>query len=259
MVDHAEVAMEEVKVTTRKWRLGKEDLGINFVKACIAELIGTALLILICVGCANSRVLPSLEASDMKLQPLYFLTISFAFGLGIAGLVHILSDVSGGHVNPAVSFALFLDRRISFLHMLGYIVAQFLGGFGGAAVLYAIGNHGALAKIAGGNGYNTDDINHAQAFFLEAFGTMFLVLTVLATINEGRGHRPSYLQPLAIGISIFVVNIWLIPYTACGINPVRGSVWNIVIGQADVQILVFLFAPFVGALAAVPLFNVIFS
>jgi len=268
-----DVTIENINVTTgeldrrdppkspkRRWRLGVEDMGLCFLRACCAELIGTCLLILICVGCANSRVLGALYTGSLSLRPLYYLGISIAFGFGIGGIVHILSDASGGHVNPAVSFALFLERRVSFLQMLFYIISQFAGGFLGAGILYGIGNHGADGlTIYGGNAYTETDINHAQAFFLEAFGTMFLILTILSTIEEGRGHAPSYLQPFSIGISILVMHIWLIPYTNCGINPVRGSVWNIVIGQATVQTLVFVFAPFVGSIIAVLLYNGIFK
>lgn len=236
----------------RKWSLGLEDLNLKLVKACIAEFLGTLMLILFCVGSANSR---SLEALNTN-APLYYIAISIAFGLGIGGIVHIISDVSGGNVNPAVSLALFIDARMSLLKMLFYWVSQFLGGFVGAGLLWGLGNHGDINNSAYYGWTSYTDINGAQAFFLEAFGTMFLVLTILATINERRGHAPSFLQPLAIGFSILVLHIFLIPYTNCGINPVRGSVWNIVTGKGtDSKILVYLFGPLLGAAAAVPLYN----
>ena len=65
-------------------------------------------------------------------------------------------------------------------------------------------------KIAGVNSYNTEMINTGQAFFLEVFGTMFLILTILATISEKRGHHASYLQPFAIGVAILVMHIFLV-------------------------------------------------
>lgn len=254
------VAKKPVK---RRWTLGLNDIGMDLVRACAAEALGTFFLILICVGSANSRVLDQLSntTGTLHLQPLYYIGISFAFGIGIGGIVHILADASGGHVNPAVSFALFLDKRISFVGMVFYMIAQFAGGFAGAGVLYGLGNHGddALKNISGGNSYDPEFLNWGQAFFFEVFGTMFLVLTILSSINESRGHAPSYLQPLAIGLSIFVVHIWLIPYTNCAINPVRGVVWNIIIGQAGSQSFIFLFGPLVGGGLAVPIFNFIFN
>jgi len=240
--------------------LGPDDLDWCLLRKFGAEFFGTMFLIIFCVGSANSRALAALGTNSGG----YYLAISCAFGLGIGGIVHLLSSSSGGHVNPAVSFALFLDKRISLLVLIVYIIAQFLGGFAGAGILYGLGNHDALVTeklngIKGANSFDVDHINTAQAFFLEVFGTMFLVLTVLATTTEKRGHAPSYLQPLSIGIAILVMHIFLIPYTNCGINPVRGTVWNIITGLTDSQTVIFLFAPLVGSIVAVPLHNIFFA
>jgi len=247
-----QVRVEPSKSIKRRWTVGLEDINLKLLKACIAEFLGTMMLILFCVGSANSRSLEALGGN----APLYYIAISIAFGLGIGGIVHIISDVSGGNVNPAVSLALFLDARMSLIKMICYIVFQFLGGFAGAGLLYGLGNHGDIANSAYYGWTSYDKINGAQAFFLEAFGTMFLILTILASINEKRGHAPSFLQPLAIGFSILVLHIFLIPYTNCGINPVRGTVWNVVCGKGcDSKLLVYLFGPLLGAIAAVPLYN----
>ena len=72
---------------------------------------------------------------------------------------------------------------------------------------------GELQNIAGVNGYNKSVIDTEHAFFLEVFGTLFLLLTVLSTINEERGHAPSYLQPLSIGLAILVMHIFLVSTT----------------------------------------------
>ena len=77
--------------------------------------------------------------------------------------------------------------------------------------LYGLGSHNKIHDdIKGGNSYNNDYVSNGEAFVLEAFGSMFLVLTVLSSINEKRGHAPSYLQPFAIGIAILVLHIWLV-------------------------------------------------
>eukprot|EP00116_Pleurobrachia_bachei_P002957 sb/3463219/ len=418
---------EKEKVKREKsiysWSFGRSDISKHLAKACIAEGLGCFFLILICVGSANSRILVQLTTGVTHLQALYWIGISISFGIGCAGIIHILSETSGGHINPAVTLALFVDRRISFIHCLFYIIAQFLGGFLGAGILYGVGNHGNLTTdiyggnsfnpdeinflqaffielfgtmflvlvvfstidvrrghdpsflqplaigfailvlhiwmvpnfaskgrttllhfdggysymmhkllpvaryfrylspsaplgedipscttvwrcsggtplqlglqmnrgtmtdsmtvtdrggvagilygvgnhgnlttdIYGGNSFNPDEINFLQAFFIELFGTMFLVLVVFSTIDVRRGHDPSFLQPLAIGFAILVLHIWMIPYTNCAINPVRGSVWNIVIGNADEQIFIFLLAPLCGGALAVPLYNLVFK
>ena len=58
--------------------------------------------------------------------------------------------------------------------------------------------------------YDEKYVSNGEAFVFEGLGTMYLVLTVLSTIHEKRGHAPSYLQPLAIGISVLVMHIWLV-------------------------------------------------
>lgn len=243
------------KTCSRKWSFGIDDLNGTLVQNFFAELLGTMFLIIFCVGSANSVSLLALGSNS----PAYFLTISMAFGLGIGGIVHILSSTSGGNVNPAVSLALFLDGRISLLVALAYIVAQFAGGFAGAGILYGLGNFKDNEIPTMGQNAVAPHIDVVHAFFFEVFGTMFLILTILATIDESKGHAPSYLQPLAIGLAILVMHIFLIPFTNCAINPVRGTVWNVVTDQADEQTLVFLFAPFVGSLVAVPLNLVFFT
>lgn len=242
------------KTCSRKWSFGIDDLSGTLVQNFCAELLGTMFLIIFCVGSANNTALVAMGTNS----PAYFLSISMAFGIGIGGIVHILSSTSGGHVNPAVSLALFLDGRVSLLVALAYIVAQFAGGFAGAGILWGLGNF-ANGDHTSGQNMILGDIDVVHAFFLEVFGTIFLILTVLATIDESRGHAPSYLQPLAIGLAILVMHIFLIPFTNCAINPVRGTVWNVVTGKADEKTLVFLFAPFVGSLVAVPLNLVFFT
>jgi len=240
---------------SRKYSLGIKDLNWCLLQKFGAEFFGTMFLIIYCVGSANTLALKELG----KTEPAYYISISIAFGLGIGGIVYLLAPTSGGHVNPAVSLALLLDKRMSLLAFVVYLVAQFAGGFAGAGILYGLSNVKDLpaeTEAAGVNFYKTDEINTAQAFFLEVFGTLFLVLTVLAAVDEARGHAPSYLQPLAIGFSILVMHIFLIPFTNCAINPVRGTVWNIVTGQANRHTLVFLFAPFVASIVGVPLYNV---
>ncbi|XP_063683855.1 aquaporin Z-like isoform X1 [Bolinopsis microptera] len=242
------------KSKTRSFSLGGDDINFCLLQKAGAEFLGTMFLIIFCVGSANHRALVALGSAS----PAYYLSISLAFGLGIGGIIHILSGTSGGHVNPAVSFALFLDRRISLIVAIVYIIAQFAGGFAGAGLLYALGNFDDIeGGIAGVNAVGVG-INSGQAFFLEMFGTMFLILTILSTINEQKGHAASYLQPLSIGIAILVMHIFLIPFTNCGINPVRGSVWNIITGQANSEILIFLFAPLVGSIISVLVHNIFF-
>eukprot|EP00116_Pleurobrachia_bachei_P011066 sb/3471328/ len=84
-----------------------------------------------------------------------------------------------------------------------------------------------LDKCPGAVGLGSG-VSGASGLFIEFFGTLFLVLTVLANVNELRGHANGFQQPLSIGITIFVIHMFLVPTTGCGINPARSLVTNLV-------------------------------
>lgn len=197
------------------------------------------------------------------MAPNDFVHVAFAFGIGIGGTVHLFSDISGGHLNPAVSLALFVARKCSLVRALIYIVAQFIGGFLGAVILWGmcvnIPGVTALGAYVDSESMETVKVTAAQGFFFEFFGTLFLVLTVLATTNSKRGFAGSYLQPLAIGLAIFVAHLVLIKPTQCGINPVRGIVMNIVANKVESYIWIYIVAPLVASVVGGGLYEFFFD
>jgi len=206
-----------------------------FFRSLLCEALGTLFLIIFgCWGAAGSGDL---------------LHIAFTSGAGIGATVHLFSDISGGHLNPAVSLALFVARKCSLVRAVVYMLAQTVGGFLGAVALLLM-----CPVIPGvtvvGEGYTT-----IQGLFFEFFGTLFLVLTVLATTNSKRGFTSSYLQPLAIGIAIFVAHLVLIVPTQCGINPVRGVVINIVAGQVTGDIWIWVVGPLLASVVGGALYE----
>jgi len=210
-----------------------------FFRALLGEICGTFFLIFLGCGGASGRTPDSVD----------LLHVAFAFGLGIGATVHLFSDISGGHLNPAVSLALFVARKCSLVRAVVYMLAQTVGGFLGAVALLLM-----CPVIPGvtvvGEGYTT-----IQGLFFEFFGTLFLVLTVLATTNSKRGFTSSYLQPLAIGIAIFVAHLVLIVPTQCGINPVRGVVINIVAGQVAGDIWIWVVGPLLASVVGGALYE----
>jgi len=211
----------------------------DFFRALLGEILGTFFLIFIGCGGASGRTPGSVD----------LLHVAFAFGLGIGATVHLFSDISGGHLNPAVSLALFVARKCSLVRALVYMVAQTIGGFLGAvALLLLCPTIPGVTKL--GEGYSA-----IQGLFFEFFGTLFLVLTVLATTNAKRGFSSSYLQPLAIGVAIFVAHLVLIVPTQCGINPVRGVVINIVAGEVTGDIWLWVVGPLLAAVVGAGLYE----
>ena len=95
-----------------------------------------------------------------------------------------------------------------------------------SGLLYALGNFDDIEGDIKGVNAVMDGINPAQAFFLELFGTMFLILTILSTINEQHGHAASYLQPLSIGIAILVMHIFLVSTLESSFTPIYCHICN---------------------------------
>lgn len=223
----------------------------RFIRDCTAELFGTFSLIF--WGCGSA------VSGHSALH------IAFGFGFGIASTVHIFNDISGANFNPAVSLALFVAQKISFLRCICYAVCQFIGGFLAAALLYGIcgsmpGETSLGTYYRRGSCEITDaevptkaeqvcrindvhDITTGAGFVLELMGTLFLVFVVLATTNEKRGQAASYHQPLSIGICVFAIHLMLIPLTGCGINPVRGIVPSIIAEDVMEYHWIYIVAP----------------
>jgi MIP family channel proteins len=176
------------------------------------------------------------------------LTIATAFGFAIALLVYSVGHISGGHINPAVSFALFLLKEIDAKTFAAYFVAHFSGATLGSLILW-----GSVASLT----YDCDDYDAAMAltvpvctqttiksdgsygppfglgvnalsprnkigsaFLIELVGTYLLLFAVLMTAVHKKSTAGNA-APIAIGWAVMMAHIVMIPYTGCGINPAR--------------------------------------
>lgn len=209
------------------------------MKKYVSEFIGT--LILVLFGCGTAVVTQDIVA------------IALAFGLSIVILYYIIGNISGCHVNPAVSFALLLEKKISLKDFLFYVIAQILGALAGSFILYSIlSSSGNLVDSLGANGYGENSamgISQIQAFIVEIILTFVFILTILkVTSNE----KLSKLGGFIIGLSLTFVHILGINLTGTSVNPARSLAPAIIMGgDAIKQVWVFIFAPLVGAALAV--------
>ncbi|MCP8971437.1 aquaporin, partial [Ectobacillus sp. SYSU M60031] len=161
---------------------------------------------------------------------------------------------SGGHINPAVTFGLFLARKVSLVRAILYIVAQCLGAICGVGLVKAF--QSAYFNRYGG-GANTLAAGYSKGTGLaaEIIGTFVLVYTVFSATDPKRNARDSHvpvLAPLPIGFAVFMVHLATIPITGTGINPAR-SLGTAVIYNKDKawdDQWIFWVGPLIGAAIA---------
>lgn len=211
-------------------------------KKYAAEFIGTFVLVLF--GCGSAATAGG---------ELGFLGIAFAFGLSIVAMAYAIGPVSGCHINPAVSLAMLLSRKMSGADFIGYVIAQAAGAIAGAGVLYAIiASTGTAVTSLGQNGFGEGygiGIPTGMALIVEIILTFVFIYTILGvTSSESNGA----VAGLVIGLTLAFVHILGIGLTGTSVNPARSLGPALLLGgQALSQVWVFLLAPLAGgALAA---------
>ncbi len=212
------------------------------MKKVFAEFLGTFVLVLF--ACGTATVLGcAINSPDMA----YFMT-ALSFGLVIVAMAYSIGQISGCHINPAVSLAMLLCGKMTVLDFISYVVAQFAGGITGAAVLsLIIGNNDNL-------GQNTLFEGRAGAsFVVETILTLVFVLVILFVTSKKEYEKPA---GLVIGLTLTLVHIFGIHFTGTSVNPARSFGPALLVGgEAIRHYWVFFFAPLFGAVLAVIIFK----
>ena len=170
--------------------------SLRFWKAVAAEFVGTMLLVL--VGCGSC--IGWVKDADI-------VQISLCFGLSVATVIWIIGHVSGGHVNPAVTAAFFITRRISLARAVMYIVSQCVGAIIGAGILKGLTPPVRWGTLGATLLHN--DMDGGKAFGVELFITFVLVLTVFATCDKRRKDLNGSF-PLSIGLSVTMCHLFAV-------------------------------------------------
>ena len=185
-----------------------------------------------------------------------------AFGLSIVAMAYAIGSISGCHINPAVSLGVLLAGRMSIKDFIGYVIAQFVGGIAGSAILVAIINMSNLGSIAatglGQNGFGAVSavgLSMTGAFIVEVILTFVFVLTILGvTASEKTGN----VAGIVIGLTLVFVHILGIQLTGTSVNPARSLAPALFLGgEALSQVWVFIAAPLLGAANAAIVWKVI--
>ena len=219
------------------------------MKKYIAEVIGTAVLVL--MGCGTAMLVGCDAASGSG----YLLT-ALAFGLSIVAEAYCIGNISGCHVNPAVSLAVFMSVGMELMDMIGYMISQVIGAFIGTALLAVIFTMGSVTDMTGGFGSNgLAGVNGSPVagLIVEIVLTFIFVMTILGVTSKKAGHGS--FGGLIIGLTLTFVHIFGIGLTGTSVNPARSiapAIFAAVNGNtAPIAALwVFIVGPLVGACLA---------
>ncbi|GLT67860.1 hypothetical protein SLA2020_401380 [Shorea laevis] len=222
----------------------------SFYRAGIAEFVATFLFLYITIltvmGVSNSKP----KCSTVGIQG-----IAWAFGGMIFALVYCTAGISGGHINPAVTFGLLLARKLSLTRAIFYMVMQCLGAICGAGVVKGFEGDRKYELLGGGANVVAHGYTKGDGLGAEIVGTFVLVYTVFSATDAKRNARDSHvpiLAPLPIGFAVFLVHLATIPITGTGINPARSLGAAIIFNKDHAwdDHWIFWVGPFIGAALA---------
>lgn len=213
----------------------------SMIKKYAAECIGTCVLVLLGCGAAMSGV--------------GTLAIAIAFGLSIVAMAYSIGNISGCHVNPAVSFAVYMNGGLNTREFLGYVISQCAGSFIGTLLLRLtfmladIEDSTAPEGKNWGMGANTlAGVNDSiiAGLIVEIVLTFIFVLAILGVTSKKANHGS--FGGLVIGLTLTLVHILGIGLTGTSVNPARSLFPAIfALGDALIQVWIFIIAPFIGA------------
>ena len=219
---------------------------MQLLKKCLAECIGTFVLVLF--GCGTACVL---NCTASVPNEAYFMT-ALAFGLVIVAMAYSIGNISGCHINPAVSLAMFISKKMNAKDFVGYVVAQVIGAIAAAGLLKTITSMcDPKLEGLGTNGFDDASavgLNLGGAIIVEIVLTCIFLIAILGVTSK---TDFSAVAGIVIGLTLTFVHIIGIPLTGTSVNPARSLGPALIAGgQALSQVWVFIVAPLVGAAIA---------
>ncbi len=214
------------------------------MKKYIAEFLGTLILVLFGTGIAV------VSGGDL-------VATSLAFGLSIIACAYVIGNISGCHINPAVSLAMLISKKIDIKDFIFYVISQILGAIAGSAILFFILSNTNLGTSAlGANFYgelSANNITLVGAIVTEIVLTFVFIYTILGVTSDDDKKN---ISGLIIGLTLTFVHLIGIGLTGTSVNPARSIAPAIFLGgEAFKQVWVFIVFPLVGATLAAFLFK----
>ncbi|UVJ43052.1 aquaporin [Pseudomonas sp. LS1212] len=242
---------------------------------CMAEFLGTALLIFFGTGCVAAL---KVAGASFGLWE-----ISIIWGIGVSMAIYLTAGISGAHLNPAVSIALCLFAGFEKYKLPFYIVAQVAGAFCSAALVYTLysnlffdyeqthnlvrGTQASLELASVFSTYAHPALSTGQAFLVEVIITAVLMSVILSLTDDNNGLPRGAMAPLLIGLLIAVIGSAMGPLTGFAMNPARDfgpKLMTFLAGWGEVAFtggrdipyfLIPIFAPIIGACLGAALYR----
>lgn len=227
----------------------------------LAELVGTFCLVLF--GC-GAAVIAGANSTDIPPSGIGLLGISLAFGVSVVVMAYTIGPISGCHINPAISISMLVAGKLSLKDTAGYVIFQCIGAIAASGVLYLLASGRASFSMGeyalGANGWGANYLGHystQSAFIGEAVFTFLFLLVIFGT--TAKRANPA-MAGLAIGLSLTLIHLVLIPITGTSVNPAR-SLGPAVFagGEALSQLWLFIVAPILGGVVAAVFYKVAFD
>ncbi len=225
------------------------------MKKYVAEFFGT--FILVFIGCGTAMLVGCDSANGCG----YLLT-ALAFGLAIVAMAYGFGNISGGHVNPAVSLAVLINGGMSSKDFAGYVIAQVLGATFGSGILAVICGSGGFADATGHfacNGLPADAAAPMMvAILVEVVTTCIFVTTILGVTSKKQNHGS--FGGLIIGLTLVALHIVSIGITGTSVNPARSlgpAIVAAICGDTKgiMDVVAFIVGPFIGAAIGAALYK----
>lgn len=220
--------------------------GVMNNKKYVAELLGTMFLVL--MGCGSAVFAGSYVG---------FLGIAFAFGLTVLVMVYAIGPISGCHINPAITTAMWINGKIDKKDAINYMIYQTIGAIIGSFIVFLLASKFFMMKVAsvGQNAYS----NIGVGFTAEAIFTALFIFVILGATSSKANVK---FAGLAIGLTLVLIHIVCIPLTGTSVNPARSIGPALIMlftgsSKAMGQLWLFILAPTVGAFIGSYLWNLI--
>lgn len=216
---------------------------MSLMKKCAAECLGT--FVLVVFGCGTAA---ALGCNGSVPDAAYFMT-ALAFGLVIVAMAYSVGNVSGCHINPAVSIGMLCSGKMTVTEFFAYIASQFIGGILGGLVLMA---------LLPGSGYGANglyDNNIWASLLIEIILTFVFVFAIIGVTSKKQFGSAA---GIVIGLTLTLIHIFGIHFTGTSVNPARSFGPAIFAGgEAFTNVWVFIVAPLVGGVLAALVYKLI--